>query len=212
MKRIALFSGGIDSTVVASIAALDSKEIPFYLLSRFYGHRREENSALIQRNYFKPSKFMVFDSPLLLLNPEMKNYDLYLTQNDFAHSYDGQKRRLIMTAGKELIKFLEKDETGEVILGVNKDDLTRTSCTRDNFRELEMQLKSLDPRLRLITPLIDKTKKEVIKIGAKIKAPMYLSWSCYRDANNPCGICEACLLREFSFRKANIQDPLKINL
>ena len=61
--------------------------------------------------------------------------------------------------------------------------------------------------IKIFTPLIRKTKSQIIKLGLKLKVPYHLTWSCYQGGNKPCGRCDSCLLRQKGFDLLNLRDP-----
>ena len=61
--------------------------------------------------------------------------------------------------------------------------------------------------IRIATPLIDKSKADIVRLGTKLGAPLALSWSCYGAGPSPCGACDSCLLRAKGFAEAGLQDP-----
>lgn len=61
--------------------------------------------------------------------------------------------------------------------------------------------------MRIATPLIDKTKADIVRLGVRLDAPLALSWSCYGAGPAPCGQCDSCLLRAKGFAEAGIDDP-----
>ena len=61
--------------------------------------------------------------------------------------------------------------------------------------------------LELRTPLIHRTKAEIVRLGAELDAPLELTWSCYRGGPRPCGSCDACTLRAKGFADAGLADP-----
>lgn len=61
--------------------------------------------------------------------------------------------------------------------------------------------------IRIATPLIRKTKAEIIRLGKKLGVPYQLTWSCYLGGRAPCGRCDSCLLRHTGFQKNNLSDP-----
>jgi 7-cyano-7-deazaguanine synthase len=58
------------------------------------------------------------------------------------------------------------------------------------------------------TPLISLLKRDIVKKGSELAAPFELTWSCYRDTEVACGICDSCALRLRAFQEAGMEDPL----
>ena len=57
------------------------------------------------------------------------------------------------------------------------------------------------------TPLIERTKAQIVRLGVELGAPIELTWSCYRGGPEPCGRCDACALRAKGFFEAALADP-----
>ncbi len=62
--------------------------------------------------------------------------------------------------------------------------------------------------IKIFTPLIDKTKARIIRIGMGLKVPYGRTWSCYRGDERPCLKCDSCILRAKGFSEAGLADPL----
>ncbi|MBI2854898.1 MAG: 7-cyano-7-deazaguanine synthase QueC [Chloroflexi bacterium] len=62
------------------------------------------------------------------------------------------------------------------------------------------------------TPIMRKSKAEIVKIALELKAPIEHTWSCYEGEKVPCGECDSCLLRAKGFAEAGISDPLLARL
>lgn len=65
-----------------------------------------------------------------------------------------------------------------------------------------------EKKIAIKTPLINKSKADIIRLGAKLGVPFELTWSCYRGGESPCGKCDSCYYRAKGFREAGIKDPL----
>lgn len=48
---------------------------------------------------------------------------------------------------------------------------------------------------KLVMPLLALDRHEVLALGERLGAPVGRTWSCYEDAEAPCGSCPACLRR-----------------
>jgi 7-cyano-7-deazaguanine synthase len=53
----------------------------------------------------------------------------------------------------------------------------------------------------VIRPLAGMSKREVVRYGRRLGAPLELTWSCYWDGKSPCGTCPSCLEREEVLRE-----------
>jgi 7-cyano-7-deazaguanine synthase len=62
--------------------------------------------------------------------------------------------------------------------------------------------------LRIVTPLIDLSKAEIVRRGLRLAVPLEKTWSCYQAEDRACGACESCRLRLRGFREAGATDPL----
>ncbi len=58
------------------------------------------------------------------------------------------------------------------------------------------------------TPLISMSKRDIVKRGMEIDAPLEWSWSCYEGGEKPCNACESCQRRSRAFDTAGADDPL----
>jgi 7-cyano-7-deazaguanine synthase len=63
-------------------------------------------------------------------------------------------------------------------------------------------------KITVETPLIYLTKSDIVKRGVELGAPFGLTWSCYRDSDTACGVCDSCALRLRAFQEAGVEDPI----
>jgi 7-cyano-7-deazaguanine synthase len=57
------------------------------------------------------------------------------------------------------------------------------------------------------TPIIDRTKADIVRLALEVGAPLEYTWSCYEGGARPCGRCDSCLLRAKGYAEANTPDP-----
>ena len=77
----------------------------------------------------------------------------------------------------------------------------------DTFRLGSKIGSEYDCPIRIETPLIDKTKADIVRLAVELDAPLALTWSCYSDRSRPCGVCDSCHLRAKGFAEAGVSDP-----
>ncbi len=62
--------------------------------------------------------------------------------------------------------------------------------------------------IEIVTPLIAMRKSEIVRLGLELGAPFDLTWSCYSQQDQACGVCDSCVLRLRAFAAAGIADPI----
>ena len=63
------------------------------------------------------------------------------------------------------------------------------------------------PDLEVQAPLLELEPWQVIDIGVNTSAPLERGWSCLEDADQPCGTCRGCRVRELAFQQSGKADP-----
>lgn len=56
--------------------------------------------------------------------------------------------------------------------------------------------------IRIVTPLIRKSKAQIIRLGKRLGVPFQKTWSCYVGGRRPCGLCDSCRIRAKGFLEA----------
>jgi len=109
--------------------------------------------------------------------------------------------------------FAEIADSKYIVGGHNKNDSENFPDSSEGFFRLFNKTASVGKVTgsmtgKVILPLAKLDKSEVLQLGANLQVPFELTWSCYRSGKRPCGKCLSCRLREESFRKAGLHDPL----
>jgi 7-cyano-7-deazaguanine synthase len=61
--------------------------------------------------------------------------------------------------------------------------------------------------ITLSAPFLNYTKADIVIRGRGVRAPMELSWSCYKGGEKHCGVCGTCVERKEAFAIADVVDP-----
>jgi len=109
------------------------------------------------------------------------------------------------------LSYAEAIKARAIFIGANARDFSNyPDCRPDFYRAFKKVAKVgiKSKGIQLFTPLINKTKAEIIKLGQSLGVPYELSWSCYRGGKRACGECSSCRFRAKGFREAGLEDPL----
>ena len=84
----------------------------------------------------------------------------------------------------------------------------------EEFLEQINKVSALNRRNKITVqaPLIDKSKKDIIKLGIKLGVNFSQTWTCYEGEAQACGECTACSLRIKGFMDARYIDPLNYKI
>ena len=215
-KAVCLISGGLDSTVAMAWAA---KSYELFGLHISYGQRaaqREKQSASDVAAALGASEYRsttigllselggsaLTDESIEVPSGVISTAAVPVTQVPFRNGIF----LAMATAWAEALN------AAAVVIGAVEEDSSGYPDCREQFligfeRAVEMGIKP-DRDIRIVAPLVHKTKGEIVKLGIELDAPFHLSWSCYKKGPAPCGQCESCLLRTKGFEIAGICDPL----
>lgn len=100
----------------------------------------------------------------------------------------------------------------DIYLSPVRDDYeVYRDCRREFYDSLEASLRlgaAHDTAFRIHTPLIERTKIDVVALGLRLGVPYELTHTCYQGTRPACGLCHACSERLDAFRANHTIDPL----
>jgi 7-cyano-7-deazaguanine synthase len=109
--------------------------------------------------------------------------------------------------------YAYSNEIKEVWTGVCETDYSGyPDCRALTIKSLELSLNlGLDDYgIRIVTPLMYKTKAETVRMMSEMNKISWYAYThtCYNGKQPPCGECPACKLRAKGFAEAGVEDPL----
>ena len=114
------------------------------------------------------------------------------------------------------LAWAETLESSSIFIGVNALDYSGYPDCRPEYIEAYERMANLATKagvegrthLRIHTPLLHLSKAQIVKLAHELHVPFGLTHSCYDPAagGQPCGQCDACLLRRKGFEEAGIED------
>lgn len=111
--------------------------------------------------------------------------------------------------------FAESRDIFHIVTGFNLIDTPDYPDTTEDFtRKMEAAINQgtsasiTGKRFHIHTPLVRKSKMEIIEMGLELGVDYSYAVSCYRGGESPCLRCPSCDIRSFAFKQLNIEDPL----
>ena len=220
-KALVLLSGGLDSSVVLSVC--QDKGYDIYAISFDYGqrHKVELEYAKFQATFFNCISHEVFKMEFYggsALTDDIKvpkNRDSHSMSKDIPVTYVPSRNIVFLSFASG---YAECHDIDNIFIGVNAIDYSGyPDCRKnfiDNFEKLinKSTKKGLEgSKFKIITPLINLSKKDIIKLGHKNGVDFSMTSSCYSPKlKKNCGVCDSCLLRKQGFEEAGLRDPARI--
>ncbi len=217
-KAIVLLSGGLDSATTLFLAKSKGYRISALIFDYGQRHKREINSAKALAKAagcsYQIIKLFLPAIGSSLLNKEINIPKARKDRRGIPSTYVPARNLIFLSIA---VSFAESMGIDAIFIGANAIDFSGYPDCRPQFysqlrRLIKVGTKSgvEGQRLKIVTPLIKKTKKEIIELGTKLGVPYELTWSCYRGLKIPCARCESCLLRKNGFKQAKLDDPLAL--
>ena len=217
---VVLLSGGLDSAVTLAMATRDGFEP--HALSFDYGqrHRIEMESAKrvgaslgVRDHRFAHIDLRVFGSSALTDNIAVPLHEP--AADHIPVTYVPARNTIFLSYA---LAFAEVIGAADMFIGVNAVDYSGYPDCRPDFLRSFERLASVATKagvegtaFKIHAPLLQLSKAEIIREGAKLGVDFSLTHSCYDPAADSaaCGECDSCQLRLKGFREAGLADPIR---
>jgi len=106
----------------------------------------------------------------------------------------------------------EKEGAEVITIGVVEEDSSGYPDCRESYIKSMQESINLgtkdDTVVEIKMPLVHLKKSEIVKESLKLNVPLDLTWSCYKNEDKACGVCDSCRLRLNGFNMAGVEDPI----
>ncbi|QKF72477.1 7-cyano-7-deazaguanine synthase [Aliarcobacter faecis] len=107
----------------------------------------------------------------------------------------------------------EKESASAMYIGVVQEDSSGyPDCTNSFINSIQKAINEGtkdSTNIEIITPLVNLSKAQIVQEAIKLNVPLELTWSCYKEEDEACGVCDSCRLRLNGFNEVNSKDPIK---
>jgi 7-cyano-7-deazaguanine synthase len=230
---VVLLSGGLDSATCLALASTEGFAV--HALSFRYGqrHAHEVEAARRLAARYGAARHVVVDIDLRVFGGSALTADIDVPKDRPVEAAEARAEIPVTYVPARNTIFLsyalalaEVAGAGDVFIGVNALDYSGYPDCRPEYVAAFERMANLATRagveaaargetaLRLRTPLLHKTKAEIIRLGLSLGVDYGLTTSCYDPVElapgtwAACGHCDACQLRLRGFAEAGAVDPV----
>jgi len=219
-KAVLLLSGGLDSTTLLALATRQGYAI--HALSFQYGQRHQAEVAAARKiaSEYRVVQHVVTDIDLRVFGGSALTSDIDVPKNrvvdeEIPVTYVPARNTIFLSFA---LAWAEVLGASEIFIGVNALDYSGYPDCRPEFIAAFQEMARLATRagvedsktyIRIETPLIEMSKKEIIQLGLSLGVDYSMTTSCYDPSasGDACGECDACQLRLKGFADAGSSDP-----
>jgi 7-cyano-7-deazaguanine synthase len=220
-KAIVLLSGGLDSTTLMAVAQKEG--FMLFALTFDYGQRHGTEIQAAQKvaQFFQAEKHLIFPVNLRLIGGSALTTDSINVPKDrpidkvIPVTYVPARNTVFLSLALAWAEMLGAED---IFIGVNAVDYSGYPDCRSEFIEAFSHMANLatragvtgKSRIKIHTPLVKKTKAEIIRLGLELGVDYAMTHSCYdpKADGTSCSACDSCVLRQKGFREAGVPDPL----
>jgi 7-cyano-7-deazaguanine synthase len=219
-KAIVLLSGGLDSAVTLYFAKKQGFHCRCLIFDYGQRHKREiESARRVARAAGCAYKILRIKLPWngsSLLDKSIKiplvtRLEGQGVASRVPSTYVPGRNIIFLSLG---ISYAEAINAKVIFIGANAVDFSGYPDCRPEFYRAFSKVIVTGTKagikgegIKIKTPLISKTKAQIIRLGAQLGVPFKLTWSCYKGGKRPCGKCDSCFFRAKGFAEAGIYDP-----
>ena len=217
-KAVVLLSGGMDSAVSAAFIIQRGYRVAALHLN--YGQRTQtkelECFEEITKHYGIDEKLVVDVSHLLKIGgSSLTDETINITASESGSkeipaTYVPFRNGNILAIAASWAEVIGAEA---LVIGATQVDYSGyPDCREEFFSAMENAINlgtKPDTHIKIITPILNNTKADIVRLGTELGVPFEHTWSCYSSNDIACGVCDSCTLRLKGFAGAGIEDPVK---
>jgi len=106
----------------------------------------------------------------------------------------------------------EKEGAEVICIGVVEEDSSGYPDCRESYIKSMQESINLgtkdETKIEIKMPLVHLKKSQIVAKSLELDVPLSLTWSCYKEDEKACGVCDSCRLRLNGFKLAGETDPI----
>ena len=214
---VVLLSGGLDSATCAAQAIQDGYRVT--ALSFDYGqrHDRELQAAKEIAQALKIQGHEVVSINLAQWGGSSLTDDSLdvptegmISENVIPSTYVPGRNTVFIAIA---LSLAEAQDAEAIYLGINAVDYSGYPDCRPEYLAAFQNLAVLSSKAGLegrapdlVAPLVMDSKADIVRRALRLGVPIEKTWSCYEGGQDPCGLCDACRIRDEALLRVGRDD------
>ncbi|MEI6089123.1 MAG: 7-cyano-7-deazaguanine synthase QueC [bacterium] len=216
-KCVVVLSGGMDSALCMAIAKADGYKLSALHLN--YGQlteKREEKAFLDICEFYGVEEKIIVDTSFFkqiggsgLTDNKIGIEEANLENETIPSTYVPFRNGNILAIAASWAEVI--GATTIFIGAVQQDSSGYPDCRKEFFDEFEKAINTgtkPETNIKILTPIINFSKGDIVRRSNELCSPLHLTWSCYRNSDTACGTCDSCALRLRGFQQEGLVDPI----
>lgn len=211
-KGVILLSGGLDSATTLYLAKDKGYDLTALIFDYKQRHKKEiecaKKIACLNKIKYYVQRIDLSWTKSSLTDKKIKVSSASKSVKDIPLTYVSGRNIIFLSYAFSLAESISAKK---VFIGAHIQDYSGYPDCRPEFIysfEQAVNLGLKEKEIKLVAPLIDKSKLDIISLGVKLKVPFKHTWSCYKGGKVPCLKCDSCHYRMKGFSKLGLIDPL----
>lgn len=216
-KSIILLSGGLDSLV--SLGLTREKLNVILALTFDYGQKSAASEISASKkicDYYKVEHKVIkldflreITKTALVSDKQLPAGEVLADEKQSAKSVWVPNRNglFLNIAGS----FADSFGFDNIIIGANKEEAQTFSDNSNEFIDAvnnEFKYSTME-KPRVVAPLINNNKNDIVMLALSENIPLELTMSCYQGGDRHCGICESCVRLKHALKANNADEYIK---
>jgi len=219
-RCVCIISGGMDSALSAKIAQQEGYEI--IALHFNYGQRTEQKELkayrLVADSVDATEKYEInlpFFEQIGASALTDKSIDIPTEglEEGVPVTYVPFRNGIFLSLAAALG---EKHGAEALFIGVVEEDSSGyPDCRESYIKQMEHAINlgtKEETKLEIKMPLVSLKKSQIVQKSLELGVPLEHTWSCYKEEEKACGICDSCRLRLKGFEEAGSVDPIEYKI
>ena len=221
---VLLLSGGVDSTTLLAFATRDGWRVHALTINYGQRHVAELDAALSIARHHNVARHVVTAIDLRAFGGSALTSQIAVPKGrteaqmgaDIPVTYVPARNTVFLSLA---LAWAETIGAVDIFIAVNALDYSGyPDCRPEYIHAFESMAKLATKagvegtaRYRIHTPLIARSKREIIELGTSLGVDYSATLSCYDPSPDgaACGQCDSCQLRRKGFAEAGIADPTR---